>query len=222
MILLRLLCLRLAGAFLLMTGLCSWAAAGGQVRLTDPSQTASELFWKGLYASGGNTLYCPQAFTRKSPRFTIEYVYSEIWIKRALNCLTLSECMAKDIYRRSMSDMHNMYPILRHLALAKREANFYDIKLSGPNVEVEPGCTFKLYGPDAEPEDSAKGNVARAIAYMVSEYGLRLMGPPLQYRRWNKIDPPDADEKKRNEQIARMQGNRNRFIDNPALLDTAL
>jgi len=34
-------------------------------------------------------------------------------------------------------------------------------------------------------------------------------------KQWNRLDPPDTLERQRNDRIQRIQGNRNRFIDNP-------
>ena len=40
-------------------------------------------------------------------------------------------------------------------------------------------------------------------------------GPINMYIDWNNVDAPSADEKKRNDIIEKIQGNRNKFIDNP-------
>jgi endonuclease I len=39
------------------------------------------------------------------------------------------------------------------------------------------------------------------------------------YMLWNRIDPPDDDEKRRNDLVYKYQGNRNPFIDNPELIE---
>ena len=38
-------------------------------------------------------------------------------------------------------------------------------------------------------------------------------------KRWNQLDPVDDAEVTRNNEIAKLQGNRNPFIDNSALID---
>ena len=78
-------------------------------------------------------------------------------------------------------------------------------------------CNFKV-GPEwalARPEPVIRGEIARALIYMMYEYGL-----PLPERMsldllgiWNRDDPPDAEELDRNNRIEMLQGNRNRFID---------
>ena len=70
-----------------------------------------------------------------------------------------------------------------------------------------------------EPRGEAKGNIARAIFYMHIEYGLPIVGLVPMYKAWHRMDPPDAEEKARNDKIEVLQGTRNRFIDDPALVD---
>jgi deoxyribonuclease-1 len=70
-----------------------------------------------------------------------------------------------------------------------------------------------------EPRDAAKGNVARAIFYMHIEYGLPIVGQLQMFKQWHQMDPPDAEEKARNDKIASLQGNRNRFIDDPSQVE---
>ena len=77
-------------------------------------------------------------------------------------------------------------------------------------------CGYQLSFQTFDPPDHAKGNVARAMIYMHMQHKLPLVGPLDLYQRWSKADPPDAEEKRRNDAIAKLQGNRNPFIDHPA------
>lgn len=81
-----------------------------------------------------------------------------------------------------------------------------------------------------EPPDNVKGDVARAIFYFVVRYYDRNIRNSINYflfyqskvsmfLHWNKVDPPDEYEKRRNDLIYKYQGNRNPFIDDPSLLD---
>ncbi|MCK0206098.1 endonuclease [Ornithobacterium rhinotracheale] len=80
------------------------------------------------------------------------------------------------------------------------------------------------------PGDEWKGDVARMMMYMAVRYGERCnpkrvgMAPytfskdfPDIFLKWNIEDPVSDFEKQRNEAIAKVQGNRNPFIDNPNL-----
>ena len=51
------------------------------------------------------------------------------------------------------------------------------------------------------------------------EYDLPIPGQVQMFKQWHQMDPPDAEEKARNDRIAELQGTRNRFIDNPELVD---
>lgn len=84
-----------------------------------------------------------------------------------------------------------------------------------------------------EPRDAVKGDIARMLFYMTVCYegengnpDLELTDHPLDNEdpnhgvlstllEWHKLDPVDAFEKKRNETIYSIQGNRNPFIDFP-------
>ncbi len=89
-----------------------------------------------------------------------------------------------------------------------------------------------------EPADEWKGDFARAYFYVATAYeelsmvqseGANSMQantyPKLQpwctqlYRQWNKQDPVDDLERKRNEAVYAIQGNRNPFVDYPTLAE---
>lgn len=69
-----------------------------------------------------------------------------------------------------------------------------------------------------EPRDIHKGNVARAMMYFVirySDYGNHFAPQESILRAWHNQYTPSAIEKKRNDDIALLQKNRNPFIDYP-------
>jgi deoxyribonuclease I len=68
-----------------------------------------------------------------------------------------------------------------------------------------------------EPRPASRGNIARAMFYMADSYGLKIFRRQAEtLLKWHREDPPDAEERRRNDVIERLQGNRNRFIDDPA------
>ena len=88
----------------------------------------------------------------------------------------------------------------------------------------------KLGTEGFEPADAVKGNVARAIFYFIVRYHDKNIRQGMDYAgfwtkrvpmflAWNRQDPPDANERRRNELVEDFQGNRNPFIDNPALAE---
>jgi len=85
-----------------------------------------------------------------------------------------------------------------------------------------------------EPRTAVKGDVARMLFYTAIRYedGLDLEltedaadrddkaplhGVRSALLRWHELDPPDDLERRRNERIEKLQGNRNPFIDRPEL-----
>ncbi len=74
-----------------------------------------------------------------------------------------------------------------------------------------------------EPPDEHKGNVARSIFYFSVRYQLKVSEvEEASLRRWHQIDPVDATERERHEEIFKAQKNRNPFIDHPELVDMIL
>lgn len=81
-----------------------------------------------------------------------------------------------------------------------------------------------------EPADAVKGNAARAMLYFVVRYYDRNIRRGMNYDdfwilrvpmflEWNRRDPPDDNERRRNGLVEQFQGNRNPFIDDPSLAD---
>ncbi|HEX5843023.1 MAG TPA: endonuclease [Pseudomonas sp.] len=193
--------------------------ASGQNQINDP-KAAAQLFWGQLYGQGGNSLYCGAPFSGESSQFSISPIYSSKQLKSALRCVTDRQCgIMTPSYSYMTADLHNLYPALSRVELARRNAQFGELDDSVPSKFADIGCDMKTSFQLVEPRDAAKGNIARAIFYMHVEYGLPIVGQVQMYKKWHQMDPPDAEEKARNEQIVTLQGTRNRFIDNPELVD---
>lgn len=196
------------------------AHAGGQTQLANPQSASEQVFWSDLYAAGGTTLYCGKSFTSSHAQLIASPVYSSKQIKSVLRCSTDQQCTESNAqFPYILSDLHNLYPELTRVELAKRSAQFGSLGANVPSSFDDIGCNLKSSFQLVEPRDEAKGNVARAIFYMHSEYGLPIVGQLQMYQQWNQIDPPDAEEKARNDKIATLQGTRNRYIDDPSLAE---
>ncbi|MGQ7959720.1 endonuclease [Pseudomonas sp. SP16.1] len=194
--------------------------AGGQSQLGDPRQAIEQAFWKDLYGAGGTSLYCGQSFAAPGSTFTASPIYSSRQLKSALRCVTHRQCsIMNPRYPYIAADLHNHYPALTRVELARRNAQFAELAADVPSKFADIGCDLKASFQLVEPRDGAKGNIARAIFYMHVEYDLPIVGLVPMYKAWHRMDPPDAEEKARNDRIAALQGTRNRFIDDPALVD---
>ena len=109
-----------------------------------------------------------------------------------------------------------------------RRANLRFAKVS--NATYSTSCGSKLGKEGFEPCDPEKGDVARAMLYFVVRYYDRSIRQGMNYNdfwtsrvpmllEWNRQDPPDTNERRRNDLIAQFQGNRNPFVDDPSLAD---
>ena len=116
-----------------------------------------------------------------------------------------------------VTDLHHLFPS-DPTANTKRSSNPF-----GEVVQVEWEDVSKL-GLDAEgrlvfePPDAHKGTVARAMAYLTL-CGAKVPDASIEtLMRWNERFPPNDAERRRNDLIALVQGNRNPFIDEPDLV----
>lgn len=204
----------------LATCIGTLALAGGQSQLGDPKQAIAQAFWKDLYGQGGSTLYCGKAFTAEDGTLVASPIYSSKQLKNALRCITDRQCtIMNPRYPFIAADLHNHYPALVRVELARRNAQFAELGDDVPSKFADIGCNMKASYQLVEPRDEAKGNIARAIFYMHVEYDLPIVGLVSMYKAWHRLDPPDAEEKARNGRIEALQGTRNRFIDDPSLVD---
>lgn len=198
-----------------------FSANAGQVVTSDYERAVTVMFWPQLYRNGGQTLYCRQPFDMRLG-LSVEHIYALRWIERALDCADTDQCRAQELsFGYLESDLHNMFPTRMGTDHARGDFPFGFIP--GDRRDFGQDCNFKV-GPAwayAQPQPEARGEIARALLYMMREYGLPLPErTSLELLRdWHHSDPPDAEDLRRNDEIERLQGNRNPFVDNPALAD---
>lgn len=201
--------------------------------LTLPAQTLGQqvfqayfdalpVFWQRIYPDGGRTLYCDEKFGAYHGRsINIEHIFPMAWAMREEGCRSRKLCRENSPrFNRIEADMHNLYPA--RADINRIRSSFPYGEIAGEKREFG-RCDIEFHARQrvVEPRPASRGNIARALLYMHDTYGLTL------YRRqgelmkqWNRDDPPDAEERRRNELIAQYQGTRNRFIDNPAAADS--
>ncbi|MDD5207870.1 MAG: endonuclease [Elusimicrobiales bacterium] len=125
-----------------------------------------------------------------------------------------------------VADLHHLMATLS--TPNGRRANLKFARVSKATYSTSSGS--KLGKEGFEPDDSVKGNVARALFYFIERYSDKNIRQGMDYNSfwtnnvqmlldWNRQDPPDANERRRNDLIEGFQGNRNPFIDNPELAD---
>lgn len=192
-------------------------------RIKDYS-TARPLLWSKVYPSGGKTLYCGERFDSQQRRgFNVEHVFPMSWATNGLKCGKRKQCRAKSKrFNQIEADLHNLYPSRADVNQDRSSFRFGEV--SGEARAYGRNCDFEVNARQrvAEPANEVRGDVARAMFYMADRYkgdGLILFKKQAQLlERWHRLDPPSAEEKRRNEVIENLQGNRNQFIDDPERL----
>lgn len=178
-------------------------------------------FWSKVYPDGGETLYCGRRFgSRRGRAINIEHVFPMSWTLKRLGCRDREHCRRiSPEFNRIEADMHNLYPARQEINQASSSYAFDMI--SGERRHFG-DCDFEIdrHRRRVEPRPASRGNIARAMFYMHDRYGVTIFkqqGKLLQ--QWQQQDPPDAEERRRNDIIEKIQGNRNRFIDRPGSAD---
>lgn len=209
----------LIAGLLVATTALSLACSAGEP--PDTYRDALRQLWGEVYATGGDELYCGGRFDRQTGRrLNAEHVYPMSWVTRELRCGTRDQCRERSPgFNRIESDLHNMYPSRtdanrRRGSMAFAEVPGEEHAIAGCDIEVDDRSRV------VEPRPAVRGEIARAMFYMQQTYGMPIY--PRQGElllRWHRKDPPDAEERRRNEAIAKIQGRRNPFIDDPAQAD---
>lgn len=204
--------------------LCAAIFAGAPAAVAADADyfAAGALFWQRLYAGGGETLYCGARFAGPARRFNMEHVFAMAWAARALDCGGRKVCREKSaLFRRVAGDLHNLYPALAEVNQARAAMAFGTVP--GERRILFRRCDFEVDAEAriVEPRPAARGKIARAVFYTAARYGFPIFPRHLRVlQQWNRRHPPDAEERRRNNLIAQLQGARNPFIDDPSLADS--
>lgn len=188
---------------------------------TNDYNDAKRLFWGSLYAKGGETLYCGEKFgSRRGKQINVEHVMPMSWAMKKLNCKDRNSCRRNSQHFRQIeADMHNFYPSRRDINQVRGSFPFAVIrgeKRQFGRCDFEVDTKYRV----VEPRSEVRGEIARSMFYMYDQYSIRIHARQAKMlKQWNRQDPPDAFEIERNNAIARLQGNRNRFIDDPSAVD---
>ena len=178
------------------------------------------IFWSRLYGEGGETLYCGRRFGGdKGKGINIEHIFPMSWAVNTLNCRNRSDCRSHSPrFNRIEADMHNLYPAR---AVINKERSALAFGVVPGEFRNFGYCDFEIDRRQrlAEPRPEVRGNIARAMFYMQATYDLKIFSRQGKIlKQWHWEDPPDAEERRRNRIIEKIQGNRNRFVDHPELV----
>lgn len=120
------------------------------------------------------------------------------------------------------ADLHHLYPTDSQLNAIRGNKTFGEVGKDLMNLK----CGQSKYGVSKasgrqvfEPPNVHKGRVARALFYFSVRYEIPLdPEEEASLKKWNAEYPVDKEEVTRNEEIFKVQGNRNPFIDYPELV----
>ncbi len=200
------------------------AASSQDMPMESFDEVVVNTFWNELYTNGGWSLYCGYRFdaangVTEGRLVVIEQIYPSSWMLRSLDCQSRQQCREDEQSRfsRMEADMHNLYPVWQEVMVIRRDSRYGII--DGEEWRYS-DCDFEKRLGIVEPREIARGNIARAVFYMHSQYGVPIDAAMLQtLKKWNRDDPPSNQEILRNNRIEELQGNRNIYIDNPALAE---
>lgn len=122
------------------------------------------------------------------------------------------------------ADLHHIFPTFIKPNNTRGDSAFAVVS----KAEYSTKSGTKLGAEGFEPADAVKGDMARAILYFVVRYYDQNIRDGVNYKAfwtsrvpmfldWDRRDPPDAAEKRRNDLIEKFQGNRNPFVDDVTL-----
>lgn len=116
-------------------------------------------------------------------------------------------------YRIMQADMHNLFPAIGELN-ADRSNYRFDFELATPKQYGM--CEFEVdfKGKRAKVREEVRGIIARDYLYFHKQYNMKISKQELQkFEVWNKLYKPNKWEIERNKRIAKIQGNKNPFIE---------
>ena len=125
------------------------------------------------------------------------------------------------------ADLHHIRPEDNRVNSVRNDDKFGEVN-GGSEVLSSKGVKSGCYsgGGYFEPQDCAKGDTARILFYLFTRYSqadsyrFTAVAQSLEMLlEWNRLDPVDEWEMERNNETAKIQGNRNPFIDHPELAD---
>jgi len=184
-------------------------------------------FDKGRKPDLGICGYRSPSHGERSRRVEVEHVVPASWLGRGRACWQKKICRdAKGRYfkgrkcclktdpafRAAYQDLHNLWPTVGEVNEARRNYAFGVIDgehRAFGRCDVEVDRSRKL----VEPRPEIRGDIARISFYMAKTHHIALSADQRHlFERWHQADPPDADERRRNKIIEKLQGNVNPFI----------
>lgn len=131
------------------------------------------------------------------------------------------------------SDAHHLRPLEHDLNSTRNSHQFGEVPTIAANIVKQAGSTSYdnlcyLQGNYFYPGEGYRGATARILMYVETRWGNKFnlkfvlgegksktIGDIETLMKWHYLEPPTAEEMRRNEAVYKIQGNRNPFIDHP-------
>jgi len=178
-----------------------------------------------MHCSKHKVFKYPQARNILFERLKCKNIYRKQNIR--LNELSCEHIVPQSLYNRQdpyAGDLHHLF--LCDYFMNFQRSNFRFKQLDDEkSVKLDysdPECS-RIYKGSFEPNTLSKGIVSRAVAYFVTTYPEKLYLLPKiidikDMLDWNDLNPPTAEETKRNRDIYNIQFNYNPFIVSPDIM----
>ncbi len=184
---------------------------------------AREHILGGLYLEKMNSRYFVYDVYCQEPVYHSTIGPGQIPSNKLLNVEHIwpqSRFSTKESKRGQKTDLHHLLPVD---ARANGTRGNHEFGYVEEGKYTYMGCEGSRYDKETqlfEPDDSIKGNIARSMFYFSVRYDLEIGDREERVlREWNQLDPVSEEDREIHEQIFRIQGNRNPFIDDPSLVD---
>lgn len=131
------------------------------------------------------------------------------------------------------SDAHHLRPAEQNLNSTRSSKQFGEVPTIASNIVKQAGSTSYdnlcyTEGNYFYPGEGYRGATARILMYVETRWGdefnlkfvlgegrSKTIGDIETLMKWHYLEPPTAEEMRRNEAVFKIQGNRNPFIDHP-------
>ena len=165
------------------------SAQAEQTVINNYADARDNYFYDKLYINNtGESLYCglSRPFSVGGGR-SLEHVYPADWMATEHRCDNRN--CADPKYKHAEGDLHNLWLAVKGINSSRGDKLYGEIE--GENrFEYCPEFerSYSPNPPFIEPRDSVKGDIARSLFYMYTEYGYPLYRMKSMLKRWNRLD----------------------------------
>ncbi|QFU21306.1 endonuclease [Shewanella eurypsychrophilus] len=115
-------------------------------------------------------------------------------------------------FRKMEADLHNLVPAVGEVNGDRSNYRFSQWNAT-PQQYGQCAMVVDFKSRKVEPPSYTRGRIARTYLYMQHAYGLKIAKSQLKlFKAWDKTYPVDTIECKRDQAIARTQGNHNPYV----------